>query len=47
MGGQVSPLLESLMRHRRLVRRYDREGDHYRAFAIIVSTLICYNRLTE
>ncbi|TYC21920.1 IS5/IS1182 family transposase, partial [Micromonospora sp. MP36] len=36
-----------LMRYRRLVRRYDRKGDHYEAFATIASTLICYRRLTK
>ncbi|MBE1489664.1 hypothetical protein H4W31_005302 [Plantactinospora soyae] len=35
------------MRYRRLVRRYDRKGDHYEAFATIGSTLICYRRLTK
>ncbi|MER7894309.1 transposase [Micromonospora sp. NPDC094482] len=43
----VGSCMSWLMRHRRLVRRYDRKGDHYEAFATIVSTLICYRRLTK
>ncbi|RKF22947.1 IS5 family transposase [Micromonospora globbae] len=43
----VESCLSWLMRHRRLVRRYDRKGDHFEAFATIASTLICYRRLTK
>ena len=43
----VESCLSWLMRHRRLVRRYDRKGEHYEAFAIIAATLTCYHRLTK
>lgn len=43
----VEACLSWLMRYRRLVRRYDRKGDHYEAFAVIASALICYRRLTK
>jgi hypothetical protein len=35
------------MRYRRLVRRYDRKGDHFEAFATTAATLICHRRLTK
>jgi transposase len=43
----VEACLSWHMRYRRLVRRYDRKGEHFQAFATIASTLICYNRLTK
>jgi transposase len=43
----IESCLSWLMRYRRLVRRYDRKGDHYEAFATIASILICHNRLTK
>jgi len=43
----VESCLSWLMRYRRLVRRYDRQGDHYEAFATIAATLICHRRLTK
>ena len=43
----VESCLSWLMRYRRLVRRYDRKGEHFEAFAVIASTLICYRRLTK
>ncbi|MFE9413935.1 IS5/IS1182 family transposase, partial [Streptomyces sp. NPDC006704] len=32
---------------RRLHRRYERKPEHFLAFAGIVSTLICYRRITK
>ncbi|MCP2323335.1 IS5 family transposase [Hamadaea flava] len=43
----VESCMSWLMRYRRLVRRYDRKGDHYEAFATIASTLIRSRRLTK
>ena len=43
----VESCLSWLMRYRRLVRRYDRQGEHFEAFAVIAATLICYRRLTK
>jgi hypothetical protein len=43
----VESCLSWLMRYRRLVRRYDRKGEHFEAFAVIAATLICYRRLTK
>ena len=43
----VESALSWLMRYRRLVRRYDRKGEHFEAFAIIASTLVCHRRLTK
>lgn len=43
----VESCLSWLMRYRRLVRRYDRKGDHFEAFATIAATLICHRRLTK
>lgn len=43
----VEACMSWLMRYRRLVRRYDRKGDHFEAFATIACTLICYRRLTK
>ncbi len=43
----VEACLSWMMRYRRLVRRYDRKGEHYEAFAVIASALICYRRLTK
>jgi hypothetical protein len=47
LRGAAEACLSWLTRHRGLVRRYDRKGDHFEALAIIAATLVCYNRLTK
>jgi transposase len=36
-----------LMRYRRLVRRYDRKGAHFAAFAALAAALICHRKLVK
>ena len=36
-----------LMRYRRLVRRYDRHGTHFAAFATLAAALICQRKLIK
>ena len=36
-----------LLRYRRLVRRYDRHGAHFAAFASLAAALICHRKLIK
>jgi transposase len=44
---QVERTMSWLAGCRRLHRRYERDADHFPAFAGITCTLICYRRLAE
>jgi transposase len=43
----IERTLSWLMRYRRLVRRYDRLGEHFAAFATIACAHICYRKLLK
>ncbi len=43
----VEACLSWLLRNRRLVRRYDREPEHFQAFANLACALLAYRRLVK